>query len=148
MVQVKDIIDAATNRGFWLNDYTGRSKSVIYLLQSTNPALTEELLDGRLFNSPNPNVPAQYKNLVDYEVKEVSLAFSETEEQFISNSTNDATGNRISSLNKRVSFLIPQDEPQHLTYFAFVKTPPQNGRRVRYTPHSMVVVEKVIEPGS
>jgi len=147
MVQAKDVIDAANNRGFWLSDYTGRSKSIIYVLQSTNPALTEELLDGRLFNSPNPNVPAQYKNLVDYEIKEVSLAFSETEELFISNSTNDATGNRISSLNKRVSFLIPQDKPQHLTYFAFVKTPPQNGRRTRYTPHSMVVVEKVIESG-
>ena len=146
-IQVKDVIDQQSGKGFWLTDYQGRSRSVMYILQSTNPKLTEELLDGRLFDSPNSQVPARYKNLIDYEIKELSLAFTEAEKSEISNATNDPTGNRVSSLNRSFVFQVPDIAPSHLTYFAFVKSSSQSNRRRRYTPHSMIAVEKVFEEG-
>jgi hypothetical protein len=145
-VQVKDVVDSASQRGFWLNDYRGRASSVMYVLQSTNPRLTSELLDAALFDNRNPQVPVRYKNLIDYQIKEISLAFSDTEATNVSNTINDATGNRIASLGRTFKFQIPSEAPTHLTYFAFVKRPTQNGR-ARFTPHGMISVEKVIEDG-
>ena len=145
-VQVKDVINSETKKGFWLSDLAGRAKSVMYVLQSTNPRLTSELLDGAIFDSINPKVPARYKKLIDYEIKELSLAFTEAEELSISSMIMPTTGNRVASLNRRFTFQVPSDSPQHLTYFTFVKTPLEEPKG-KFTPHSMVSVEKVIEGG-
>ena len=146
-VQVKDVVDNTTGRGFWLQDYSGRANSVMYVLQSTNPNLTNILLDGSFFDNPTAEMPPEYKRVADYEIRQISLATGDTEQAALTISTISSTGNRAVSLNSRFIFQVPQDEPRHLTYFAFVKTFSSSGRTSRLSPHSMVVVEKVIEEG-
>ena len=92
-------------------------------------------------------MPSDYKKLIDYDTKQISLSISDTEQGDLTTVINSSTGNRIISLNKNIQLQVPQDDPSHLTYFAFIKTYPSNGTIPRLSPHSMVVVEKVIEEG-
>ena len=78
-IQVKDVIDNDTGQGFWLQDYNGRANSVIYIFQSTNSSLTNFLISENFFDSPTAQMPSDYKKLIDYDTKQISLSISDTE---------------------------------------------------------------------
>jgi len=147
-VQVKDIIDSASGNGIWEADSAARASAVLCVLQSSNPALTNELISGSFFDRGSFRAPSGYARLIDYEIKEVSLAPREGQQTDFSRHVNSETQNTILSFNRRVEFSLPQESPQHLTYFALVKLNHVTTRVPRSTTHSMVTVERLFDGGA
>ena len=144
-LQLKDVMNQTTRQGTWIADLTGRSQTVISVLQSTNPLLTEELISGSFFDNPGQEVPLGYNRMIDYDVLKVSLAKNLDNPDRTTTDTSANTGNIIISLHKQVSFQIPQEAPSHLTYFVMTEKDPDQRHINSVKVHSMVSAERVIE---
>ena len=142
-LQVKDIVNANTRQSSWLTDLNGRARTLGYVLQSTNPRLTAELISGSYMDQLPVRIPENYNKLVDYDIIEFSLA--KTPNDRTMPSVNTSTGNTIVSLNKEVQFNVPQENPDHLTYFVMMQKMPSQTRQRTTNTHSMIVVEKVFD---
>jgi hypothetical protein len=146
-LQLKDVMNPTTRQGTWITDLTGRSQTVISILQSTNPQLTEELISGSFFDDAAHEVPQGYNRLIDYDILKVSLTKNPDNPDRTTTDTNGATGNIIISLHKRARFDIPQENPNHLTYFVMSEKDPDQRRRNSTKVHSIVSIEKVMDNG-
>jgi len=141
-LQLKDVLRPGATGGSWIGNSSGRRRTMVYIIQSLNPSLTRDLINGNHLDSYPLSLPQNYNRLTDYDIKEISLAPSEGGES-LRRHQNGSGGNTILSLDKRANFVIPQDTPAHLTYFVMAVQDNSNNPSQRASVHSMILVERV-----
>ena len=144
-VSLKDLQNTTTNESTWVYNEPSRRNIVYKVIQSTNEDLTNFLLSSDALNRPNFQIPANYNETIDYQIKTFSLALEAPEDAVVSLEVG-SNGNRVLSLEREISFQMVR-QPSHLTYFAFTEFY-REGQRGRLNAHSPIVIERVINNSS
>ena len=144
-VSLKDLQNASSLDSTWVYSEPSRRNIVYKVIQSTNENLTNILSNSNLLDQPNFQIPANFNETIDYQIKTFSLSL-QTQDDAIVSFERASGGNNVLSLEREILFQMVR-EPEHLTYFAFTEFHREGARAVVNT-HSPIVVEKVIENSS
>ncbi len=144
-VSLKDLQNTTTNQSTWVYNEPSRRNIVYKVIQSTNERLTNLLINTNILDQPNFQIPADFNETIDYQIKTFSLALQTPEDAVVSTEIG-SNGSRVLSLEREISFQMVR-QPTHLTYFAFTEFY-REGRRGILNAHSPIVTERVIANSS